>query len=298
MRPRRSVLYMPGSNNRAIEKARTLAVDGVILDLEDGVAPEAKDLARRQVVAALRDGGFGRREVVVRINGAGSPFTHADLDAVGAARPDAILIPKVQSPDDIRRVRESLRGRTGRAPQPLWAMIETPLAILNIRDIAEAAADTIAPLTCLVMGTNDLVKESRMHPGPDRAPLLPWLLTAIAAARAYHIDVLDGVYANLQDPAGFRAECEQGRMLGMDGKTLVHPNQIETCNAVFSPSAEDIAWARTILEAFDRPENRGKGAISVDGRMVELLHVEIGRRTLAIADAIADAGRQTEPAAG
>lgn len=286
MQPRRSVLYMPGSNARALEKAKTLPADSLILDLEDAVAPDAKEMARKQVSEAVRAGGFGRREVVIRINGLGTPYAEADLEAAAEAKPDAILVPKVQSPDDIARIRFHLAGRTGSATIPLWAMIETPLAILNIKEVAGAARDASTPLTCFILGTNDLVKETRVQPGADRMPLLSWLLMVVAAGRAFGIDVIDGVYNDLQNAGGFKAECEQGRALGMDGKTLIHPNQIEICNAAFSPSADEVAWSRRVVEAFTLPENAGKGAISLDGRMVELLHAEIAKRTLAIADAV------------
>lgn len=287
MRPRRSVLYMPGSNARALEKAKTLPADALILDLEDAVAPGAKDMARAQVCAAVKAGGFGPREVVIRINGFATPYGLADFAAALDAEPDAILIPKVETPEGLQHARKN-------APSGckivLWAMIETPLAIFNLKDIAQAAAAAELPLTCFVLGTNDLVKATRAQMQPDRLPVIAWLSLAVAAARAYGLTVLDGVYNSLSDEAGFRAECLQGRALGMDGKTLIHPNQIVACNEVFSPSAEEIAAARKIADAFALPENRGKGAISLDGRMVELLHAEIAHQTLAMAEAIAARG--------
>lgn len=282
MRPRRSVLYMPGSNARALEKAKTLPVDALILDLEDAVAPDAKELARDQVCAAVKAGGFAPREVVIRINGFATPYGPADYEAAVEAKPDAILIPKVEAAEDLQHARKN-------APSDckieLWAMIETPLAILNLKEIGKAAASAELPLTCFVLGTNDLIKATRAQAQPDRLPLLAWLSLTVAAARAFGLTAVDGVFNALQDEAGFRAECVQGRALGMDGKTLIHPNQIAICNEVFSPSPAEIAAARKIVDAFDLPENRGKGAISLDGRMVELLHAEIARQTLALADA-------------
>jgi citrate lyase subunit beta / citryl-CoA lyase len=287
MRPRRSVLYMPGSNARALEKARSLPADALILDLEDAVAPDAKELARTQVCGAVKAGGFGPRETVIRINSFATPYGAADFAAALDAKPDAILIPKVESAEDLRHARKNAAAGCGIA---LWAMIETPLAILNLKEIAQAAASADLPLTCFVLGTNDLLKATRALPQPGRAPLLASLTLTVAAARAYGITVVDGVYNALQDEAGFRAECEQGRALGMDGKTLIHPNQIGPCNEAFSPSADEVAAARKIVQAFAAPENQGKGAISLDGRMVELLHAEIARQTLAMAEAIAARG--------
>jgi citrate lyase subunit beta / citryl-CoA lyase len=287
MRPRRSVLYMPGSNARALEKAKTLAADALILDLEDAVAPDAKEIARAQVCQAVKGGGFGPRELAIRVNGLATPYGPADFEAALEAAPDAILLPKVETPAELEHARKVAPAGTKIA---LWAMIETPLAILNLKDIAQAAAAAELPLTCFVLGTNDLIKATRAQVQADRLPLLAWLSLTVAAGRAFGITVVDGVYNALSDEAGFRAECVQGRALGMDGKTLIHPNQIAPCNEAFSPSAEEIAAARKIVEAFALPENQGKGAISLDGRMVELLHADIARQTLAIADAIAARG--------
>ena len=284
MRPRRSVLYMPGSNARALEKAKTLAADALILDLEDAVAPDAKEMARKQVCEAVKAGGFGSREVAIRVNGFATPFGGEDFQAALAASPDAILLPKIETPADLEYARKLAPARCKIA---LWAMIETPLAILNLKEIGRAAAAAELPLTCFVLGTNDLIKMTRIKAQADRLPLLAWLSMTVAAGRAFGITVVDGVYNALSDEAGFLAECVQGRALGMDGKTLIHPNQLAACNEVFSPSAEEIAAARKIVEAFERPENQGKGAISLDGRMVERLHADIGRETLAMADAIA-----------
>ncbi len=288
IRPRRSVLYMPGSNARAMEKARTLPADAVILDLEDAVAPDAKALARDLIVQALKQGGFGRREVLVRINGLDTAWWRDDL-AVAAAKPDAMLVPKISSPDQLREVAKHMVGVRAEAHVRIWAMMETPLAMLNARDIAAAAQEEGTRLAGFVMGTNDLAKDTRARLLPGRAPMLPWLMNCVAAARAFGIDILDGVYNDIGNAEGFAAECAQARDLGFDGKTLIHPQQIGACNEAFSPSAAEVAWARKIIAAFDLPENADKGVISVDGRMVERLHADMGRRTVAIADAIAQA---------
>jgi citrate lyase subunit beta / citryl-CoA lyase len=286
VRPRRSVLYMPGSNARAMEKARELAADAVILDLEDAVAPDAKAKARELIVKALTDGGFGRREVVVRVNGLDTAWWADDL-AVAAAKPDAVLVPKVSTPEQVRQVAARLTA-VGAAPElRVWAMMETPLAMLNARDIAAAALDPAMRLAVFVMGTNDLAKETRARIVPGRAPMLPWLMTCVAAARAFGLDILDGVYNDFGNAEGFAAECAEARDLGFDGKTLIHPAQIAPCNAAFSPPAEEVAWARKIIAAFDLPENAKRGVIQIEGRMVERLHAEMARRTVAIADAIA-----------
>jgi citrate lyase subunit beta / citryl-CoA lyase len=289
IRPRRSLLYMPGSNTRAMEKARELPVDGVILDLEDAVAPDAKGKAREQIIATLKQGGFGRREVIVRINGLDTPWWQDDL-GVAAANPDAILVPKVSGPEALRELAKHLVGVRAEARVGIWAMMETPLAMLNARDIAAAAHDAGSRLAGFVMGTNDLAKDTRARLLPGRAPMLPWLMTCIAAARAYGIDIVDGVYNDIGNAEGFAAECRQARDLGFDGKTLIHPQQIAPCNEAFSPSADEVAWARKIIAAFELPENANKGVIQVDGRMVERLHADMARRTVAIAEAIAAAG--------
>ena len=288
IRPRRSLLYMPGSNARAMEKARELPADGVILDLEDAVAPDAKAKARELIVAALKQGGFGRREVIVRINGLDTPWWQDDL-AVAAANPDAILVPKVSGPEPLREVAKHLVGVRAEARIGIWAMMETPLAMLNARDIAAVARDAGSRLAGFVMGTNDLAKDTRARLLPGRSPMLPWLMTCIAAARAYDIDIVDGVYNELGNAEGFAAECRQARDLGFDGKTLIHPAQIAPCNEAFSPAADEVAWARKIIGAFELPENASKGVIQVDGRMVERLHADMAQRTVAIADAIAAA---------
>jgi citrate lyase subunit beta / citryl-CoA lyase len=288
IRPRRSVLYMPGSNARALEKAKSLAADALILDLEDAVAPDAKETAREQVVAAMKGGGYGRRELVIRVNDLDTPWGAADLSAAIAVAPDGILVPKVSKPQDLMRVAAALAGVPDKVR--VWAMMETPLAILNAREIAATAAIPETRLTCFVMGTNDLVKETRGELDADRTAALYWLSTTVTAARAYGIEVLDGVYNNFKDLDGFKRECLQGRRLGMDGKTLIHPDQLAGANEIFAPSPAELAWARKIIAAFEQPEHKGKGAITVDGRMVELLHVEIARRTVHIAEAIERGG--------
>jgi citrate lyase subunit beta/citryl-CoA lyase len=289
IRPRRSVLYMPGSNARALEKARELPADAVIFDLEDAVAPDAKAKARELIVQALQNGGFGRREVLVRINGLDTAWWQDDLGIVLAARPDAILVPKVSTPDQLHEVAKHLVGVRADATIRIWAMMETPLAMLNAREIAAAALNRETRLSGFVMGTNDLAKDTRARIVPERAPMLPWLMNCVAAARAYGIDILDGVYNDLGNAEGFAAECRQARDLGFDGKTLIHPQQIAPCNEAFSPAADEVAWARKIIGAFELPENASKGVIQVDGRMVERLHADMAQRTVAIADAIAAA---------
>lgn len=286
-RPRRSVLYMPGSNPRAIAKARSLAADAIILDLEDSVAPEAKAAARGQVAAAAREGGFGGREVVIRINGVDSPWGREDLAAAIAAAPDAILLPKIDGPGAVMHVARELREAGAPAHIRLWAMMETPMAILHAGSIAAVAADPDSRLDVMVMGLNDLAKETRARFVPGRASMTAWLALCVAAARAHGVDILDGVYNDIPDLKGFEAECTQGRDMGLDGKTLIHPSQIDIANAVFAPTSAEIGGAQAIIAAFSLPENSGKGAIQLDGRMVERLHAEMARRTLSIAQGIA-----------
>ena len=287
IRPRRSALYMPGSNARALEKARTLPADAILLDLEDSVAPEQKELARAQVCGAVKEGGFGTSEVVIRTNGLETDWGRADLVAAAAVGPDAILLPKVSHPGDITMAAHALNEAGAPAHTRIWAMIETPAGILNVDAIARTAADPASRLAVFIMGTNDIAKETRARMVPGRAPMLAWLSQCVLAARAYGIDILDGVYNQLADLEGLRAECEQGRDLGMDGKTVIHPNQIPVANEIFAPPATEVEWATKIIAAFDLPENKDKGAISLEGKMVELLHAEMAKRTLALAQAIA-----------
>ena len=281
IRPRRSVLYLPGSNTHALKKAHSLPADALILDLEDAVAPEVKDAARAQVCAAVQS-GFGKREVVVRINALSTPWGEKDLAQVASAKPDAILLPKVSTPQDLQDVEQ----RLGDAAIAVWAMVETPLAILNIAGIA-AAGDRLA---CLVMGTNDLIKEIRGVHMPDRLNLAAALGLAVLAARAHGLAIIDGVYNDIGKGEGFAAACAQAKNFGFDGKTLIHPSQIEPCNAVFAPSPEEMEEAKKIIAAFEKPENVGKGVLLLDGHMVELLHAESARRTITLAEAIAALG--------
>jgi len=287
IKPRRSVLYMPGSNARALEKVKTLSADGVILDLEDSVAPEAKETARRQVTDAVKAGGFGAREVFIRINGVDTPWHADDLAAAAHAAPDAIVVPKISNPETLELIGRRLLDMGTDHKTRVWAMIETPLAIFNILSIAAEAEDSESRLSGFVMGTNDLAKDTRARLVPGRAPMLSWLSTCVAAARIYGIDILDGVYNDIGNADGFEMECRQGVELGFDGKTLIHPSQIAPCNAAFSPTPEEVAMARRMIAAFDLPENKGKGVVSIDGRMVERLHADMARRTVAIAEAIA-----------
>ncbi|HKR86959.1 MAG TPA: CoA ester lyase [Phenylobacterium sp.] len=279
-RPRRSALYMPASNARAIEKAKTLACDVVILDLEDAVAPEAKVEARKLAVEAVRAGGFGAREVVIRVNGRDTPWGAADLGAAAAAGADAVLVPKVASPEDLAHYAAPLVGKTR-----LWAMIETCQAVFALDALAQAAAD--ARNDVWVIGTNDLVKEMRCRARADRAPLVAALSLAVMAAHAHGVAILDGVYNDIPDQEGLKAECEQGADLGMDGKSLIHPSHLETANRAFSPTEQAVAWARTVAAAFAAPENAGKNVLKVEGKMVERLHLAEAERLIAISEAIA-----------
>jgi citrate lyase subunit beta / citryl-CoA lyase len=287
LRPRRSVLYMPGSNARALEKAKTLAADGVILDLEDSVAPDAKETARKQVADAVKGGGFGTREIFIRTNGVDTAWFSDDLTAAALAAPDGIVVPKISSPEQLETIGQRLLDMGTDQKTRIWAMIESPQAVFNVLSIAACAGDSETRLAGFVMGTNDIAKDTRARQVPGRWPMIGWLMNCIAAARIHGIDVLDGVYNNIGDAEGFLKECEQGRDMGFDGKTLIHPNQIEPCNKVFSPSPEEVAWARVMIGAFDLPENKTKGVVSIDGKMVERLHADMARRTVAIADAIA-----------
>lgn len=286
IRPRRSVLYMPGANDRALEKARSLPADAVILDLEDSVAPDAKVEARKKVVEAVREGGYGRREVVIRPNALETAWGAADILAAAAAAPDAILIPKVQHPGDIISAAKILKSVNAPEKTRLWAMMETPLSILNAAQIAAVGSDPENRLVCMVMGTNDLLKESRARALHDRMAVVPWLALTVVAARGYNLDIIDGVYNDFKDEAGFRSECEHGRTLGMDGKTLIHPSQVTPCNEIFSPSDEEVAWSKKIIRSFEEPENVSKGVITVDGKMVERLHLVQAKRTVAIANSV------------
>ncbi len=282
IRPRRSVLYMPGSNARALEKAKSLPADALILDLEDAVAPDAKADARAQVCDAVRAGGYGHRELVIRVNGLETPWGADDMAAAIAAGPDAILIPKVSSGQTVAAADKHLRDAG--ASSKIWVMIETPIAIMHVEEIASLSASTA--LECFVMGTNDLALELGCAQTPERLPLLSSLNWALLAGRAFGLAVIDGVFNGIKDEAGFAASCKQGAEFGFDGKTLIHPSQIAPCNEIFSPPADDVAWARQIIAEFEKPENAAKGVLKIEGRMVERLHAEGARRLVALADAI------------
>lgn len=281
LRPRRSALFLPASNPKAIGKARALDADVVILDLEDAVAPEAKNEARELAVAAVRDGGFGRRELVIRVNGLDTDWGARDLEAVCVAAPDAVLVPKVSTCGDLLAYDAALAA----APQPvrLWTMIETCAVLPELPALAALSQTT--RLSAFVLGTNDLAKDMHAQIRPGRAPFLPVFTAAICAARAHGLIVIDGVCNEFRDAEVVRREAEQGLEFGFDGKSLIHPDQIAPVNAVFTPSAADVARAEAIVAAFADPANAGKGAIRVEGKMVELLHLAQAQRTLAIAAA-------------
>jgi len=286
-RPRRSALYIPGSNARALDKGRSVAADVLILDLEDAVSVEAKDMARAAVGAAVGVHAYGKREVVVRVNGLETPWIARDIAAIVSSMPDAVLIPKISKPEDIRRARAALHAAQAPEGLAIWAMLETPLAVLNAGAIAAtAASNSGVPLDALVIGTNDLMRETGIRSVPGRAPLVPALVQCVLAARAYGIAVLDGTFNDLNNWDGFRAECQQGRDLGMDGKTLIHPRQVPIANDAFAPTADEVIWAEKVLAAFAKPENANRGVISVEGKMVERLHERMALQVLETATAI------------
>ncbi|WP_395659202.1 HpcH/HpaI aldolase/citrate lyase family protein [Nocardioides sp.] len=282
--PLRSVLYMPSSNERALEKAKGIACDALILDLEDAVAPDAKPAARDAACAAAASGEYGRRTVTIRVNGIGTEWHDADLEAAAQAGPAAVVVPKVGSAAEVAQLVDALERHGAPDHTTLWAMIETPVAILDALAIARSSER----LSAFVMGTNDLVKELYAEHVPGRAPILPSLHTALLAARAAGIAILDGVYNDVKDLDGFLAECRQGREMGFDGKTLIHPGQVEGANEAFAPSEQAIEDARGLIAAFEA--GQGSGVVTYNGRMVENLHVESARRTLAIAEAVAALG--------
>lgn len=283
-RPRRSCLYMPGANTRALEKAREIPADTLILDLEDAVAPEAKEEARAAILSAVSQGGYGKREIVIRMNGLDTPWGHDDLKAIATSGAHAVLAPKVTSHRDIERLGQLLKEAGAPDDMALWVMIETPLAILNIKEIAASAIGT--HLTTFVMGTNDLAKEYRARMTPDRIAFQTALQLSMAAARAYGLNAIDGVYNDIKNENGFRDECEQGRDLGFDGKTLIHPSQVDEANRIFAPSPHDVEQAKAVIEAFADPANAGKGVLKVNGKMTELLHLEEANRIVAMDEAI------------
>jgi citrate lyase subunit beta/citryl-CoA lyase len=282
LRPRRSILYMPGANARALDKARTLAADGLILDMEDAVSPDAKDLARQQIVEAVSQGGYGPREIIIRVNGLSTPWGKDDVKAVAKVGAGAILFPKIESAAEVQAAAQALEDAGAPAELPVWIMAETPRGILNIQAIAGASPR----LTGIVMGTSDLAKELRVRHTPDRIGFITSLSLCVLAARAYGLDIMDGVYLDLKNEAGFRAACEQGRDLGFDGKTLIHPNQLAVANEVFAPAPQDVENAGAIIEAWEQARREGKGVAVVNGKLVENLHVEEARRTLAVTEAI------------
>jgi citrate lyase subunit beta/citryl-CoA lyase len=283
LRPRRSALYMPGANERALEKAKSIPTDALILDLEDSVAPDAKDEARDRVCAAAMSGDYGYREIVIRTNGLGTEWHQADFAAAAKAGPDAILVPKVNSADEVVRLAAALETAGAQDRTKLWAMVETPTAFLHVAEIAAAHER----LTVLVMGVNDLVNETYARHVPGRAPVLAALSLAILGARAAGKVILDGVYNDVKDEEGFLAEARQGRDFGFDGKTLIHPSQVAPANAAFAPTDDEVEHAKVVIAAFEEAQAAGKGVVTVNGRMIENLHVRDAERILAVAEAIA-----------
>jgi citrate lyase subunit beta/citryl-CoA lyase len=290
IRPRRSPLFMPGSNARALEKARNLPADVIILDLEDSVAPDAKGLARDQIAQAIAAKGFGKREVWVRTNSLDSAWWVDDAAMAGQAKPDGILVPKVSSVADLKAIGDRLAAVHADPSIQVWAMIETSRAVLDADKLAAASRDPTTRLAGFVFGPNDIARETRIRMMPGRAAMIPMMTHCVLATRAYGLEIFDGPYSDFSNVDGFGQECTQGRDLGFDGKTLIHPGQIEACNAIFTPPEQEIAQARKIIAAFELPENAARGAIRLDGQMVERLHAEMARRTIAIADAIAAMG--------
>lgn len=282
VRPRRSVLYMPGANTRALEKARTLPADALIFDLEDAVAPDAKEAARANVVAAAQSKAYGKREIAIRCNALATPWGAADIAAIAKSGADAVVVPKVESAAEVASVVGLLDAAGAPSSMAVWAMMETPKGILR----AEEVAGSHPRLTLFVMGTNDLVKDMRARHTPMRLPMITALGLGMLAARAHGLTILDGVYNDIQDTEGFRAVCQQGLEMGFDGKTLIHPSQVEPCNEVFAPSAAELEMAGKIVTAFKTAQAEGKGVVTVDGRMIENLHVEQAERALALATAI------------
>lgn len=281
-RPRRSVLYVPGSNARAIEKSKTLAADALIFDLEDAVAPDAKRDARTQACSAVKAGGFGRREVIIRVNGLNTPWGYADLVAASTAGADAILLPKTENVESVRQAQTVMAASDAPADLAIWCMIETPRGVLN----AEAIAGASPRVACFVMGTSDLTKDVHARHTRDRLPMVTALGLCILAARAYDLAILDGVHLDLDDDSGFEYTCRQGLELGFDGRTLIHPKTIEAANRIFAPSAAEVAWSRRIIQAHGEATAQGKGVVVVDGKLIENLHVLNARRVVDLAEAI------------
>ncbi|MGJ5206618.1 HpcH/HpaI aldolase/citrate lyase family protein [Bradyrhizobium sp. HKCCYLR20261] len=288
IRPRRSLLFMPGSNARALEKGRNLPADGLILDLEDSVAPDAKAAAREQIAKAVAADGYGKRELLIRINSLDTPWWSDDVAMAGQTATDGILVPKVSTVDDLRLVTSRLAEVGADPALKVWAMIETARAVLDADLLAATVHEEGSRLAGFVFGPNDISRETRIRMVPGRSTMLPMISHCILATRAHGLEILDGPYSDFANTDGFSQECIQARDLGFDGKTLIHPGQIDTCNAIFTPPAAEVAEARKILAAFELPENASRGAIQIDGRMVERLHAEMAKHTIAIADAIAE----------
>jgi citrate lyase subunit beta/citryl-CoA lyase len=286
IRPRRSVLYMPGSNARALEKARSLPADALILDLEDAVAPDAKATAREQVTSAVKASGYGEREIAIRVNALSTPWGMDDFKAAAEAKPDAILVPKISSADEMHDIARLLASIGADAKTRIWVMIETAVSAFRLEQIAATAKNDKTRLSVFILGTNDYAKETRAKITRGRAGLIPFLANSVAAARAYGIDVIDGVYNDISNIDGLKEEAAQARDLGFDGKTIIHPTHIAPCNEAFSPGEDEVATARKVVSAFEQPEAKGKGVLQIDGRMYEILHAEIARRTVAVANAI------------
>ncbi|CCQ75408.1 CoA ester lyase [Magnetospira sp. QH-2] len=283
-RPRRSILYMPGSNARALEKGRTLAADGLILDLEDAVSPESKILAREQICTAVTEGGYGKREILIRVNGLNTPWGYDDIAAAARTPADAILLPKVESGDMVRQAAAALQANGAPASMAIWCMMETPMGMLNAQDIAGSSPR----LAGFVMGTSDLAKDLHCAHTPERQPMITSLGLCLLAARAYGLAIVDGVYLDLKDDEGFKAHCVQGRELGFDGKTLIHPKTVDVANEIFAPSEEEVDWSRKIIAAHAQAEAEGQGVVLVDGKLIENLHVVAAQRLVDLADAIAE----------
>jgi len=281
-RPRRSVLYIPGSNARALEKGRTLACDALIMDLEDAVAPDAKDQAREQIVAAVRSSGYGQREIIVRVNGLDTPWGHQDIVAAATSGADAILLPKVEGQTTVHQVERIMETVGAPASQKIWCMMETPMGILNAQDIGSASPR----VGCFVMGTSDLAKDLHAAHTPLRVPMQSSLSHCLLVARAYGLSIIDGVHLDLDDDEGFAFSCQQGLEMGFDGKTLIHPKTIAKANEIFAPSADAVAWSQKIIAAFEAAQAEGKGVVVVDGKLVENLHVAEARRLVQLSDMI------------
>jgi citrate lyase subunit beta / citryl-CoA lyase len=281
-RPRRSVLFMPGSNARALERAKTLPADGLIFDLEDAVAPDAKEIARKMVCDAVRARGYGKRELIVRVNAMATPWGHPDLAAVATCGVDAILLPKVESGETVRQVLSLLTAHGVSEQMAIWCMIETPRGILRAEEIA-----AIPRVAAFVMGTSDLTTELHARHTRERLPVLPSLGWCLLVGRAYGLVVLDGVHLNLNDDEGFAYACRQAADMGFDGKTLIHPKTIATANRIFAPSPDDLASARKIIAAHAEATAQGRGVVVLDGRLIENLHVEEAHRLVVLAEVIA-----------